>query len=527
MGILSAISRLLGTGSAAQKAASVACRIQAARACYTALERDDHEKLPEYRAGRTETQQVLPSYRRLLSYRFGDRAYDNEIPGAIIDTTIRLTIGAHGGRPYFTGGNADELQSRWDAWAKRCGHQEDEAWPEMLAIALRAAKTHGDCLALIHPALTGGKLRLWDSDQIVNNADFLGWCAQRGLHAAMSETDYGWRQVEGAVTDPEGRVAGYFVTCLRQQSVASGDFVTYLPADICRRVSTRLKISQYRGESAMLPLEELTHSTTSLIKSEVAAANNFSQLSFLIIRPPGGGDVQSAAIEGAIDPETGMVRDDVAALLPGGSNDPRELIRQTVAAPPEMKQIEGKSAYGSLPYGSEVRELRNSDRPSTSIQAWLDRAADLSGQRLGVQSCLARGRNDASYSAGQLELAISWAKIQEDQAMLERQLIDYAVGVVCPEATKWEVQWPAMIDIDPARTQAAADAAIRGGRETYQQQVGPEWRGRLRAMKQVLDYCAEIGLDPSALSWHGETGAGNARPPAPADDTQPQETADA
>lgn len=526
MGILSAISRLLGTGSA-QKAASVACRIQAARACYTALERDDHEKLPEYRAGRTETQQVLPSYRRLLSYRFGDRAYDNEIPGAIIDTTIRLTIGAHGGRPYFTGDNADELQSRWDAWAKRCGHQEDEAWPEMLAIALRAAKTHGDCLALIHPALTGGKLRLWDSDQIVDNADFPGWCARRGWHAAMSETDYGYRQVEGAVTDPEGRVVGYFVTCLRQQTVASGDFVTYLPADICRRVSTRLKISQYRGESAMLPLEELTHSTTSLIKSEVAAANNFSQLSFLIIRPPGGGDVQSAAIEGAIDPETGMVRDDVAALLPGGSNDPRELIRQTVAAPPEMKQIEGKSAYGSLPYGSEVRELRNSDRPSTSIQAWLDRAADLSGQRLGVQSCLARGRNDASYSAGQLELAISWAKIQEDQAMLERQLIDYAVGVVCPEATEWEVQWPAMIDIDPARTQAAADAAIRGGRETYQQQVGPEWRGRLRAMKQVLDYCAEIGLDPSALSWHGETGAGNARPPAPADDTQPQETADA
>ena len=510
MGILSAISRLLGTGSA-QKAASVACRIQAARACYTALERDDHEKLPEYRAGRTETQQVMPSYRRLLSYRFGDRAYDNEIPGAIIDTTIRLTIGAHGGRPYFTGDNADELQRRWDAWAKRCGHQEDEAWPEMLAIALRAAKTHGDCLALIHPALTGGKLRLWDSDQIVDNADFPGWCARRGWHAAMSETDYGYRQVEGAVTDPEGRVVGYFVTCLRQQSVASGDFVTYLPADICRRVSTRLKISQYRGESAMLPLEELTHSTTSLIKSEVAAANNFSQLSFLIIRPPGGGDVQSAAIEGAIDPET-----------------PRELIRQTVAAPPEMKQIEGKSAYGSLPYGSEVRELRNSDRPSTSIQAWLDRAADLSGQRLGVQSCLARGRNDASYSAGQLELAISWAKIQEDQAMLERQLIDYAVGVICPEATKWEVQWPAMIDIDPARTQAAADAAIRGGRETYQQQVGPEWRGRLRAMKQVLDYCAEIGLDPSALSWHGETGAGNARPPAPADDkTQPQETANA
>lgn len=506
-------------------AAATAYRIRAAQACYTTLEQDAHRKLPEYRSGRTETQQVMPSYRRLLAYRFGDRAYDNEIPGAIVDTTIRLTIGARGGRPYFTGDNADELQRRWDRWAAHCGHQEDEAWPEMLGIALRAAKTHGDCLALIHPDLTGGKLRLWDADQIVDHADFPGWCAARGWHAAMGEMDYGYRQVAGAVTDPEGRVVGYFVTCLRQQASASGDAITFLPASLCRRISTRLKISQYRGESAMLPLEELTHSTTSLIKSEVAAANNFSQLSFLVIRPPGGGDMQSATIEGAIDPETGMVRDDVAAMLPGGSNDPRELIRQTVQGPPDMTQIEGKSAYGSLPYGSEVRELRNSDRPSTSIQAWLDRAADLSGQRLGVQSCLARGRNDASYSAGQLELAISWAKIQEDQAMLERQLIDYAVGVVCPEATDWEVQWPAMIDIDPARTQAAADAAIRGGRETYQQQVGPEWRGRLRAMKQVLDYCREIGLDPSALSWHGETGAGNARPPEEQNATTPQEAA--
>ena len=514
MGIISRIISRFRAKPAPPPAASVAAKIQGAKAMYTALEWDPHRKLPEYRAGRTETQQVLPGYRRLLSYRFGDRAYDNEVPGSIIDTVIRLTIGARGGRPFFTGANADAIQRRWDAWARHCGHQEGECWSDMLGKAIRAVKVHGDCLALLHPSLTGGRLRLWDADQVVDHADFIGWCASRGWHAAMGELDYGYRQVAGAVADPEGRVVGYFVTCLRQQASAASDAITFLPAGICRRISYRRKISQYRGESSLIPLEELTHSTTSLIKSEVAAANNFSQLSFLIIRPPGDGDVQSAVIEGAIDPLTGRVREDVAELLPGQSDDPRELIRQTVTAPPEMQQIEGKSAYGSLPYGSEVRELRNSDRPSTSIQGWLDKAADMSGQRLGVQSSIARGRTDNSYSAGQMELAISWKQIEEDQAMLEAQLIDYAVGVICPDADGYEVQWPKQIDIDPARTQAAADAAIRGGRESYQQQAGPEWRRRLDSMKEVLDYCKTIGLDPNFLAWYGETGAGNARPPA-------------
>ena len=524
MSILSRIASLFMPRQPRPGAGAVAAKIAAAKACYTALEWDPRRKQPEYRAGRTETQQVMPGHRRLLAYRFGDRAYDNEVPGAIIDTAIRLTLGSRGGgQPFFSGQNARSMQDRWNRWARHCGHQEGESWRDILGVALRAVKAHGDCLVLIHPDLTRGKVRFWDADQITDHADFVGWCAHRGWHAAMTDLDYGYRQVEGAVTDPEGAVVGYFVTSLRQQASAASDAITFLPRSICRRISRRVKISQYRGESQLLPLEELTHSTTSLIKSEVAAANNFSQLSFIVIRPPGGGDVQSAVIDGAIDPETGMVRDDVAALLPGGSNDPRELIRQTVAAPPDMTQIEGKSAYGSLPYGSEVRDLRNSDRPSTSIQAWMDKAADLSGQRLGVQSCISRGRNDTSYSAGQLELAISWRAIEDDQELLEHQLIDYAVSVICPEADGYEVRWPRMIDIDPARTQAAADAAIRGGRESYQAQVGPEWRERLMDLKEAVDYCKSIGLDPAALSWYGETGAGNARPPAPIDDTAPQE----
>ena len=123
--------------------AATAYRIRAAQACYTALEQDAHRKLPEYRSGRTETQQVMPSYRRLLAYRFGDRAYDNEIPGAIVDTTIRLTIGAKGGRSYFTGDNADELQRRI---LKRIG-MTDEEIDEQFGFLLKAlsfgAPPHG------------------------------------------------------------------------------------------------------------------------------------------------------------------------------------------------------------------------------------------------------------------------------------------------------------------------------------------------------------------------------------------------
>ena len=492
-------------------AEEVASKILSARAAYEALDCDPLRSRPPVRPQRTETEQVFLGGQRLESYRYGDRAFDNHYSfGSQILTAKRLTIGARGGRPFFMGSNAGALQSRWDTWAKSCGHQEDESFSEILGILLTATMVHGDCLILCHKELTGGKIRIYDADQICNHAAFPAWCAARGIHAATSNDDPGWRQVEGAVIDETGRVQGWFVTGLRGVSSAPENSITFLPRAICRRVGQHTKISQYRGESCALPLEQLEHDTNSLIQAEVSAAQNFSQFAFAVVRPPAGGDAMSAAIKGAIDPATGTIRDDVAALLPYG-DDPRQLIRQTAEQPADLTQLEGRAAIASIPHGSEIRELKNSDRPSTSILSWLDRASDLSGQRMGLQSVLSRGRNDASYAAGQLELAISWAAIEELREMLERQVISYCVGVICPENEGYRTQWPTKIEIDPEKTQKVLAERLRTGVASYQDVIGPNWKEQLAEIKEVTDYCREIGLPLNALSWLTETGAGNAK----------------
>jgi hypothetical protein len=483
-------------------AAECAAGILAAKNRYDALRPDPLRRHVDFRVAPTETEQTMPAVERLRAYRLGDEAYDNYITGSVIDTSVRLTVGATGGRPFFTGANAEKLQAKWDAWASTCGHQEAESWSEILGIALRASKVHGDCLAVIDADITGGKVKLFDADQVCDITDFSTWASARGWDE--------YRQVAGAVVNPAGQVAGYFVTGHRQTPAVTSADAEFLPVEICRRIGERRKISQYRGESQLLPLDRLIADTNALISAEVASARNHAELSFAVIDPPGAGSEIKAALDGAIDEETGRIRDDVLELLPGGlDTDPRDALRQLAPQPAEMLRLENKSAYGRFPAGTQIQSLDNANRPSPNVQSWQDKVAELGGQRFGLQSCLSHGRTDASYSAGQLELAISWRKIAEDQAMLERQLISYAVSVICPGAEHYTVQWPSMLEMDPEKTQKTMDSAIKGGRQSYQEQVGPGWRKKLDALKEVTDYCRAIGLDPATLSWLGETTAGN------------------
>lgn len=491
-------------------ALEVAQKIQSAKAVYNALEFDGLRKPPAYRPQRTETQQVFLGGQHVRSLQLGDRLFDNHFSyGSQVLTLKRLAVGAKGGRPFFAGAKAKELQKRWDSWAAKCGHQEDESFSEILGLCLIASQVHGDCLVLCHKELTNGKVRLFDADQITNIADFQGWCAERGLHAAEGESDYGYRQCAGCVLDPEGRVEGYFVSYLRAMEAVPNEAATFLSADICRRIGLRTKLSQYRGESSALPLEELEHDTNSLIKSEIQAAQNAATYGLGIIRPPAGGDAMSAAIKGAVDPNTGMIREDVADLLPYG-DDPRQLIKDTVEQPANLDQIEGKSAIASFPHGTTIQEFKNDQRPSTSVLDWLQVASDFSGQRMGLQSALSRGKVETSFASGQLELAVSWTAVEESRAMLEK-VVDYCVSVICPDNEGYRVQWPDKIQLDPEKHQKVIAEQLRTGIKSYQDILGPSWRENLWQIKEVLDFIKEIGLPKEALSWLTETGAGNSK----------------
>ena len=159
-----------------------------------------------------------------------------------------------------------------------------------------------------------------------------------------------------------------------------------------------------------------------------------------------------------------------------------------------FEAFEGHAAVASVAHGTSVTNLNNSQRPSPQIQSFVDLLNDTNGRALGVMSCLSRGRADNSYSSGQIELEISWKAFEEDQKMLERDVVDYVMETMFPSA-QYEVYWPNSVQIDPEKTEKTFDMALKGGRTTYREILGTDWKDTLKELAEEKKYLKSIGLD--------------------------------
>lgn len=461
---------------------------------YDALRRQPTREAVEIRTDLSETEQVFLADKRILAYALCDQLVDNTSIGSIIDTCIRLTIGKAGGNLIFTGPDKDTLGAWFRKWSRSCGYNEGETLQEVLSLILHMVKIHGDCLVWCDPILTDGKIRVFDADMIcsVSVPDFDRWKVERGLPESC-------RQVEGVVVDGTGKVHGYWVTMLRNRYAVSIEDAMFLPANVCRRIAYKRKYSQYRGEpSCLLRSQELTDDTKNLLKSEVGAAKLAAEYGFIVKQPAGLDDnAISSLIEGY---------DNVDDLTADTGVDFSEL--EHAAGGTDEKTFEafaGKASIASLPAGSEVQNLNNSQRPSQQIQQWIDNLDIANGRALGVMSCLSKGRADNSYSSGEIELQISWKAFEEDQQMLERDVIEYVMDVLWPSA-QYDVFWPGSISIDPEKAQKTYTLALKNGLTTYREILGSDWKNDLKQLAEEKEYLKSIGLDN--LSFF-QTASGN------------------
>ncbi len=455
---------------------------------YESLKPDPSQPPIEIRTEKTVTEQMYSGEKRLKAYAQAQQLYDNDDVGATVDSLIRLAIGTKGGTPRFGGPRKDELQKAFRAWKKSAGWEEGESFADLLAIILREVKVKGDCLILLDPYLTEGRLRIFAADQItsVHPVDFEHWCVLRGCYTEEDGRREYWRQVEGVVMDTDGRVRGYFVTTERNQYAVPMDKALYLPAQSCRRVAYKRKVTQIRGESALLPNRDLTEDTRNLLKAEVSAAKLTSELNLVLTEAPGQTGGAAKAIMQGLTAE---------AAAEGTDTTPEELAaliaEETQGT--KLKSLQGKASLATIPNGATLSNLNNAQRPSAAIRDWRDSLADSNGKRLGVMSCLARGRADNSYSSGQIEIAISWRQIEEDQKLLERQVVDYVIDSLYGDA-EYVVTWPRQFEIDPSKAENCKDAQIRGGRSTLQELIGPDWENVLEQQARELAKVRELGL---------------------------------
>ena len=435
-------------------------------------------KRPEIRTDYSETEQIFSGERRILAYAQADDLMDNCSVGSTVATAIRLTIGTVGGTPLFEGESKEADKFFFERWAADCGFAEGETLQEMLELILFAVKVHGDCIVKCDAA-TDFRVRVWDADQIVNIGDFADWRRKMGLSDKC-------REIEGVVVDEEGRVMGYFVTARRNVSAVNSEDATFLPFSLCKRVSYHKKITQYRGEPSIISMQETTSDTKELVKSEVAAAKLASELSLIVEQPAGidkgqiSGVLEGFASTKPLTDGTDISDDDLAELTEATRDDKT------------FKAFEGHSAIASVPNGTKVTNLNNASRPAQTIQAWLDRLDDVNGKALGMMSCLSRGRADNSYSSGQIEVEISWQQFKRDQKMLS-EVVDYCLANVMPHAA-YSLQWPEAFSIDPEKDEKVKDMRLRGGRTTYRQLLGPNYKAILTQLADEKRLLEKEGL---------------------------------
>ncbi|MBO4513514.1 MAG: phage portal protein [Victivallales bacterium] len=468
--------------------------VQTLTARYDSLQRRNDPTRPrlQIRTDLTETEQWFSAERRRQAYAQCDELNDNTSVGSSIDTACRLTIGDKL-EPVFTGEDSEYWQAAWEEWARHCGHAEDEDWHTMLGIALRAVLKHGDCLCVCDPMLTGGKLRIWDADQICSITGFDQWLADRGA-------PQDWRQVEGVVMDAEGRVQGYFATSLRNRDAVSPDDAIYLPRGVALRLSLKRKITEYRGEpTAILRQEQVSADSKDLLKSEIQSARLASELSLVVKQSPG---FDSSGIGGILE---GFGGDDKNKLTEGTEITDADLALLTEAARDSktFAAFGDRAAIANVPAGTDIQNL-TPQRPSNQVMAWQGMLDTACGKSLGMMSCLSNGTANNSYSSGEIELEISWAAFREYAKMLSR-LVDYCAARICPHQ-RYEISYTEPIAIDAEKLEKVENLRLQSGRSTLREQLGPSYKRQLEQLAYEKKLLERLDLTNLAPFWQTTSG---------------------
>jgi hypothetical protein len=168
-------------------------------------------------------------------------------------------------------------------------------------------------------------------------------------------------------------------------------------------------------------------------------------------------------------------------------------LKAKVSGTNEFKALAGKAAIAEISNDEELTSLDNGNHPAPAIREWMDKMDDANGKRLGVMSCLARGRADNSYSSGQIEVTISWSSFEEYQKLLERKVVDYVCGILFPNV-QYTVVWPKAFEIDPQKAEQTKDMQIRGGRTDFEELLGPYWKKKLQKLADQKKFLEENGL---------------------------------
>lgn len=392
---------------------------------------------------------------------------------------------------------AAEVQRYWQQWAKDCDALDDTPLAELLAQIISARGTSGGAIVAVDTFdRDDGRLLVWSADHLVT-IDEKDWKNRRHAWRESRRVNGRMRQVpmsqeRGLIRDHRGRIVAYAISPASPGcETAKWDDVLILPRETAKLLKMPLAIGQRLPVPEYLTMVAELEDCYEMRAAELQTAKKAAGRYAAIIS-------ESAEANADIDTARGTLTLE---------NDPAE---ESTVAKENYEAVE-ELAGGYVDYydpGDSV-QLLDADRPNMDVAAFAHDGVEMSAASIGLSRAHARVRAESSYSAYRGELMMSWATFAVDQKWLERRLMDWLIGRVIGHAQRtlglftglpagWQAyvswQWPRMPIVDPVKEHNADRQALKNGTRDFAHLIGPDWRERMDALAEQVDYIRALGL---------------------------------
>ena len=395
-------------------------------------------------------------------------------------------------------------------WAKDCDYRDDVHFSTQCQNVVSSVMREGDLLAFIDDGLVddSGKLMHWEADQIMP-------LSEPALKASKKFSKAS--QENGILRGKWGKILAYVCSTKRGMTVIPElKDALILPREKARLVKNPWRLNQGRG-----------------VPSILTSATNFTDLYEILSK-----ELQSAKV--AAGQYASVERGNAVTDWDNPASNPEHLPENTGKTAIEVAdESANKDDSTDLNYdrleshtGGFVDYLNAGDkvnipdikRPNIHLMEFIGTVLGHAGASVGLASAYSLLKAQGSYTAFRGDMILSWVTFYAMQKWLERTYADWVARKVLTWAQRkknigklpkgWERslswQWPTMPHVDEAREESATQNALKNATIDYAALLGPDWRNKLTAYGEQLDFARGKKLPLSVF----ETASGGELTPA-------------
>ena len=461
--------------------------------------------------------EALPSSERLrLIAMARDMARNSAMMNGFLKQ-LELNVGGNvGGKASFKFGeeykaSAVIMREAFAEWAAACDFFDGNSLGKLLRIALKTKYLTGDAVFLFDDGIVddSGKILLFEGDSIASlpdsffRAHFPGYTQRQGIikdsfgrkvGAIVSATQRGRATFEPYL---EGKLAVW--PLLRAPGAEWIDSPFYIYSNTYRANQGRGTPNVASSIDAIIDVEDMT-------KYELQSSKKNAQTLATITRKS-----EQAPMGDGLDQNIPELQEDAT------EEEISEAIRSIAEdVEPRAEVLEGAGVlYDVLPADVQMN-LLDTKHPNSGMEGFVGFMTGRIGWANGMASFYASGKADKSFSAVRGEQMLTWPMFEDEQHDLEcgpadwilRRWHSWAVrhgrlpaDLKLPpywwRAVKWT--WPRCREIDAVNEQTAMSARLRNFTGSLAEYYGADWREKLTAIREELDFCRELGIPHPAL----------------------------